>query len=113
MIWFLSLIFLQVLVAAGVVLFLNRKLNIELIEAALEKLFAVNVDAISGKIRLTSAGALSEEVKSRVTSILKRKMPQLEIIFVEDKKIKSGLLIELPSQVIDCSLSNRLKNFWG
>ena len=108
--WLLVLIVFQCAIAAGVVFFLKRRLDRELMEGALEKLYSV-VPA-SGQVIVKCAGPLSPEVQSRIQSMVRRKSTEVKVIVQEDPALKGGLVIEIPGQVIDFSLANRLKNFW-
>lgn len=111
MMWIIVLIVLQCAIAAGVVIFLKRRLEGELVEAALEKLYSV-VPA-SGQVMVRSAAPLDAQVQSRIRSLARRKSSDVNVVFQEDPDLKGGLVIEAGGQVLDFSVANRMKHFWS
>ncbi len=111
MAFFLIALLIQILVATAVIFILKHKLDRELVEASLEKLHAAAFQA-PGQIMVKSYKVLSREIQGHFKSIVRRKAADAEIIFVQDKALKGGVIIELPQEKIDFSLAGRLRNFW-
>jgi len=96
-----------------VVLVLKKLLDKELMRAALEKFEASRVPAEIKEITVFTAGNISDEFKSHLESIRKRKMPQANLIFLENAELKGGVVIAAGDLLLDFSLSSRLQNFWS
>ena len=110
---FLCILFVQCVIVAAVVFILKRLLDRELIEGALEKLQATVIAPAQGEIIIKSAAVLNQEIQSRVQSLVRRRAPDIKVVFTRDSGLKGGIVIESSGGVIDFSLASRLKNFWS
>lgn len=105
-------IMVQVIVASVVIYGLKRRLDRELIEAAIEKLSVIKGSDEQGLIVVTSQINLKESWRFSIERIIKHKFSSAEIIFKQDPLLKGGIIINAFGQTLDFSIANRLKNFW-
>ena len=106
---------LQILIGAGIFIFLMKVLNEDLQELALEKLKNCSLDKLGIEIqelKVITCRPIGNVLKDRIEKEIFHKKKNLKIIFSESVGVKGGVIIEIGAQVIDCSLSSRLKNFW-
>ncbi len=107
--WIIVLVLVQLLIAGVVIFVLKRLLDRELMLTALEKLDSLEPVK---EITVKYAGHLSDAIRSKIQSILRRKTEGIKVIFIESSELKGGLVIEAEGVVFDFSLAGRLKNFW-
>ena len=106
---------LQILIGAGIFFFLMKVLNEDLQELALEKLknFSFDKPGIElQEVKVITCRPIENILKDRIEKEIFHKRKNLKITFNESTTVKGGVIIEIGPQVIDCSLSSRLKNFW-
>ena len=105
-------IVLQVIVACIVIYVLGRKLDRELIEAAVEKLSVIKGSEAPGVVIVISCVPLQDQWRQAIEGLIKRKFTAAEVIFKQEVSVKGGVVIEMIGQTLDFSVANRLKNFW-
>lgn len=103
----------QVIFAVIVIVVLKKLLEKELMHAALEKFETCKLSEASQVITITSASAISEDLKGYFQTIQKRRMPQAILNFEQNASLKGGVMISAGDMVLDFSLSNRLEHFWS
>jgi len=109
----LILLLVQCLLAIGVVFVLKKILDRELIEVALENLEACKTSPDVKEIIVRLPSAVSDEIKSHLESIRKRKFIQANLNIQEDRALKGGMVIAVGDVLLDFSLSSRLQHFWS
>jgi len=103
----------QCVFAVMVIFVLKRFLDKELLHAALEKFESCPASAEIKEIAVYSASGLSDEFKSQLESVRKRKMPQASLSFKENADLKGGVAIAMGEILLDFSLTSRLQHFWS
>ena len=81
--------------------------------AALEKFESCKISPEIKEITVRLASGVTDEFKSYLESVRKRKMPQASLDFQEDASLKGGVVIVMGELILDFSLSSRLQNFWS
>ena len=110
-----TIVALQFLIGLGIFIFLLKVLNDDLQELALEKLKNFSFNKSQGdvsQVKVITCRPIKDILKGRIEKEIHFKKQNLKIDFSESADIKGGIVIEIGSLVIDCSLSSRLKNFW-
>ncbi len=109
-----KVLLLQAVLAAVIVFVLWKALNRQLVELALRKFEVFVKNGGQGQsytLVVTSPGVLSPKVQRRITQIIDSKSGRVvQFQRVVDKTLKGGLVIKCNDQIIDCSLSSRLKD---
>ena len=106
---------LQFLIGLGIFVFLLKVLNDDLQELAMEKLknFSFNKSGNDApQVKVITRSPIKNILKARIEKEILNKNEKIKIDFSESADVKGGVIIEIGSQTIDCSLSSRLKNFW-
>ena len=103
----------QCVFAVVVILVLKKFLDKELMRAALEKFESCKASSDITAITVRFASTLSDEFKSHLESVRKRKMPQANLNFQEDASLKGGVVIAVGDLILDFSLLSRLQHFWS
>jgi len=103
----------QCVFVVAVVFVLKGLLDKELLRAALEKFESCKVPEEIKEITVLSAKNISDEYKSHLESVRKRKMPQASLKYMENADLKGGVVIAAGDLFLDFSLSSRLQNFWS
>jgi len=110
---FLKIFLFQILVAGVVIFALSKVLHRQLEELAVKGLQYVKLDAEESKLEeltIVSAGKVSLSLQEKIAHVCQKKFGRsLKMIVKTDKKLKSGLIIQLKKTVIDYSLVGRLK----
>jgi F0F1-type ATP synthase delta subunit len=104
----IATLFLQCIIAGIVIFVLKRLLEKELFENALEKLHSAK--EMTSPITVITANNINIQNKSRIESLLKRKIENVSINFSQDQALKGGIILKWAQGAIDCSLSERLKH---
>lgn len=103
-------VLIQAVVILIVVMVLKRKLNQELITAAFEKIQSMPASALTGAIHVRCAKTLSADNEQRLKTILKNKSAPQDAVIVVNPELKEGIVVDINGQVMDFSLTGRLKS---
>ena len=106
---------LQFLIGLGIFIFLLKVLNDDLQELAMEKLKNFSFNKLGNEmpqVKVITCRPIKDGLKNRIEKEISGKKENLKIDFSESADVKGGIIIEIGTQIIDCSLSSRLKNFW-
>jgi len=103
----------QVIFAVVVLCVLKKLLDRELMSSALEKFESCSLPPEISEICVYSASPVSDEFKSRLESVRKRKFAQASLKLLENAELKGGVVIAAGELVLDFSLAGRLQKFWS
>jgi F0F1-type ATP synthase delta subunit len=103
----------QCVFALVVIFVLKGLLDKELMSAALEKFESCKNAPDIKEITVLSASRVSDEFKSCLESVRRRKFNQAQLNFKENNELKGGIVIAVGDLLLDFSLSGRLQNFWS
>ena len=109
----LILFFVQCVLALGVVLFLKKALNRELVEAALENLEGCPASNDVQEIIVRFYSGAGERIKSHLESIRRRKFVRAHLDIKEDRGLKGGMVIAVGETLLDFSLASRWRQLWS
>jgi len=109
----LMMILGQCVFAFIVIFILKKLLDKELMSAALEQFESCKISPDVKEIAVYSATSVSDEFKSYLESVRRRKMPQANLNFKENAELKGGIVIAVGDLLLDFSLSSRLQHFWS
>lgn len=107
---------LQLFTALIVVFFLSRHLNNELIKLAVEQFETIRIKgdlALIKNIVVTSGGELDQAVISRIKVIASKRFNNVSLEFSVISALNGGIVIQIGSDIIDCSIKTRLSYLWG
>ena len=63
-------------------------------------------------VKVITSKPIKNVLKGRIEKEILNKNEKIKIDYGESAEVKGGIVIEIGPQIIDCSLSSRLKNFW-
>ena len=96
-----------------VIFVLKIILDKELINAALEKFESAPSSEDLKEILVYSAVNLSDEIKSRLEIVRRRKFVGANFNFLQNAELKGGIVISMNDTLLDFSLTTRLQQFWS
>jgi F0F1-type ATP synthase delta subunit len=109
----ISVILLQIAAAALVVYLLKKLLERELFLAMLEHIAGRSMTSAEiPEVVVVAAGLFSARDEARLRAVIKGRFPQADIILGQDPSLMGGFILRAGDQVIDLSLSTRIKHLF-
>jgi F0F1-type ATP synthase delta subunit len=111
----LKILLLQLIAASVVVFVLKLILEHELLVYALEHLegYKPKAGGEAKEVTVLVGRALSDKMMSRLNKVTKAKFPHVEASIIVSKEIGGGLVAQVDGDILDFSLTGRLKHLLG
>ncbi|MBF0593828.1 MAG: F0F1 ATP synthase subunit delta [Candidatus Omnitrophica bacterium] len=109
----LKIVFLQIILAAGVLFVLWEILKRELVQEGLRAIEQSEVRFDIADVSVITAWQLSSVEENRMRAAVQRQFPSAEVVFVVNVDIMGGLVVKAGDLILDHSLLTRMKHLFG